>query len=560
MKLRQLFALLLLFTLCVPMMGQSVQAQASQGISIYLDGQRINSDVPPYIIPKVNVTMVPLRVISEGLGAQANWDQSKQTVTIRKPDTNISMTVKQNYATVNGSKVNLDSSVVNKQGRVIVPLRFVSQQLGLQVAWDQPTQTITLQSGNQANSNQLPLPDIVGPENGLYPEYPGNVISPENTNPGFPPNPGVPTTTERSLRGVWVSTVYNLDWPSAASYSNMDKQQQEYIQLLDSIQGMGLNTVFVQVRPSADAFYPSSLVPWSKYLTGTQGKNPGYDPLAFMIEETHKRGMEFHAWFNPFRANVDANTDQLAANHVAKLHPEWIINAKNKLYINPGIPEARQQIIKEIMEVVNRYQIDGVHLDDYFYPSDGVFPDDATFKAYNFNSFATKAEWRRDNINQFVRQLGEAIHSAKPQVQYGISPFGVWRNKSMDSTGSDTKAGVTAYDNMHADVRTWIKQGWIDYVMPQIYWSFSFSAAQYDKLVTWWANEVNGTNVKLYVGHSPYKLGTKEAGWQSAQEIINQLQFNTQFPQVKGDVFFSAKDLRKNPLGIADLLRSYYGK
>ncbi|MBG9787847.1 family 10 glycosylhydrolase [Brevibacillus laterosporus] len=560
MKLRQLFALLLLFTLCVPMTGQSVQAQASQGISIYLDGQRINSDVPPYIIPKVNVTMVPLRVISEGLGAQANWDQSKQTVTIHKPETNISMTVKQNYATVNGARVHLDSSVVNKEGRVIVPLRFVSQELGLQVAWDQPTQTITLQSGNQATSNQGPPPDIVGPGNGLYPGYPGNDISPENTNPGATPIPGSPNATDRSLRGVWVSTVYNLDWPSTASYSNMAKQQLEYIQLLDSMQGMGLNAVFVQVRPAADALYPSALVPWSKYLTGKQGKDPGYDPLAFMIEETHKRGMEFHAWFNPFRANTDAKTDQLAANHVAKVHPEWTINANNKLYINPGIPEARQQIITEIMEVVNRYQIDGVHLDDYFYPSDGVFPDDATFKAYNYNSFATKAEWRRDNINQFVRQLGESIHSSKPQVQYGISPFGVWRNKSMDSTGSDTKAGVTAYDNMHADIRTWIKQGWIDYVMPQIYWSLSFSVAQYDKLVTWWANEVNGTNVKLYVGHSPYKLGTKEAGWQSAQEIINQLQFNTQFPQVKGDVFFSAKDLRKNPLGIADLLRSYYGK
>ncbi|MED1952044.1 family 10 glycosylhydrolase [Brevibacillus centrosporus] len=549
MKLRKWFTLLLMFVLCIPAMGLSVQAQSTPEISIYLDGQQVKSDVAPYILPKVNVTMVPLRVISESLGAEVYWDQNKQTATILKDDTVLSMTVNQAYALVNDGSVPLDASAQNKQGRVMVPLRFVSEQLGLKVSWEQSTRTITLRTDTidiDAPANEevdIPITD--------------QEIDPD---PVPVPVPTMPVDTGGSMRGVWISTVFNLDWPSTGSYNNQTKQQQEYVQLLDELQGMGMNTVFVQVRPSADALYPSSLVPWSKVLTGTQGKNPGYDPLAFMIEETHRRGMEFHAWFNPFRANTDAKTDQLAANHVVKQHPDWIVNSSSKLYINPGIPQARQQIIKEIMEVVSRYDIDGVHLDDYFYPSSGTFNDDATYKAYNSKKIANKADWRRDNINQFVQQLNESIKSAKPGVQFGISPFGVWRNITVDPTGSDTKAGVTAYDNMYADVRTWIKQGWLDYVTPQIYWSMTFAPAQYDKLVTWWSDEVRGTNVKLYIGHSPYKLGTAEAGWQNAQEIINQLDYNALHPEVQGSIFFSAKDLRKNPLGLIQALSSYYSR
>lgn len=545
MKVRKWFLLMLVFVLCIPAMGVSVHAQTSPGISIYLDGQQVKSDVAPYIIPKVNVTMVPLRVISESLGAEVYWDPNTQTVTIIKENTVLSMVVNQSYALVNDSQVRLDASVQIKQGRTMVPLRFVSEQLGLQVNWEQSTKTITLLTGKEAAVTPPPLDIIGGPIN----------PAPPSTNV-----PGTPVTTAGSMRGVWVSTVFNLDWPSSGSYGNQVKQQQEYIKMLDDLQAMGMNAVIVQVRPAADALYPSSLVPWSKFLTGTQGKNPGYDPLAFMVNETHRRGMQFHAWFNPFRANTDAKTDTLAANHVVKKHPDWIVNSGNKLYINPGIPQARQEIIAEVMEVVNKYDIDGVHLDDYFYPSNGTFNDDAAFKAYNSKNFASKADWRRDNINQFVQQLDQAIKSVKPQVQFGISPFGVWRNKAVDPTGSDTKAGVTAYDNMYADVRTWIRQGWVDYVTPQIYWSLSFSAAQYDKLVTWWAGEVRGTNVKLYIGHAPYKLGTTETGWQNSQEIINQLNYNTLVPEVQGSMFFSAKDLRKNPLGLVPRLSEFYSR
>jgi len=541
-SVRKWLTMLLLIAVFAATAGLSGIAQAAQGISIYLNGERLESDVPPYILPQVNVTMVPLRVISEGLGAEVSWVQTVQTATIKQADTVIAMTVDQKYAWVNGTSIPLDASVQNRQGRVMVPLRFVSEQLGLQVNWDQATRTINLLSGEAP-----PPPDVAVPA----------------PVPSQPPAPQPPTSRpadQAELRGVWISTVYNLDWPTTRSYGNPAQQQQEYVQLLDELQAMGMNTVFVQVRPTADAFYPSQMVPWSKFLSGTQGKDPGYDPLVFMIEETHRRGMQFHAWFNPFRANPDAKTDQLAPNHVAKLHPEWIVNGNNKLYINPGIPQARQQIIAEIMEVVNRYDIDGVHLDDYFYPSDGVFPDDATFRIYNSKGFANKDEWRRDNINQFVKELGQAIDRVKPEIMFGISPFGVWRNKAVDPTGSDTQAGVMTYDDMHADVRTWIQHEWIDYIMPQIYWSLSFSRARYDILVNWWANEVKGTRVKLYIGHAPYKLGTKEAGWHSAQEIIHQVEYNKQVPAVEGDVFFSAKDLRRNPLGIADLLTRYYGQ
>ncbi|VTR55009.1 Uncharacterized protein conserved in bacteria [Actinobacillus pleuropneumoniae] len=365
-----------------------------------------------------------------------------------------------------------------------------------------------------------------------------------------------PVSTGDEVRGAWISTVFNLDWPKTKT--SAEQQQASYIALLDSLQEVGINTVYVQVRPAGDALYPSTLVPWSKVLTGIQGADPGYDPVAFMVEETHKRNMEFHAWFNPFRANTDILTASLDPSHVAISHPDWIVNTGKQLYINPGIPEARQHIIDTIMEVVNGYDIDGIHLDDYFYPSNTVFKDDAAYRQYNNGAYANLSDWRRGNINAFVQSLGESIHRVKPDVEYGISPFGVWRNQSVDKTGSDTKAGVTAYDSMYADVRTWIQNGWIDYVAPQIYWSMSNPAADYDKLVDWWAGEVQGTGVDLLIGHAPYKLGTSEIGWQSASEIINQLKYNQNHVEVKGSIFFRADNILSNPLGIKDQLQSYY--
>lgn len=542
MKFRTWFFPFLILLLIWPFSGHT-NAAAARPIEIILDGKVLTSDAPPYIKSKSNVTMVPLRVISEGLGAQVDWLQSSKSVTIIKDGNSIVLRAGSTTAQVNNTAIKLDVSVEINSGRTMVPLRFVGEQLGLQVDWSSAARTITL------ISQKTSIPPVVEPT--------------PTPNPVTPPNEQPPSNGNADeLRGVWISTVINLDWPSKASYGKVDQQKEEYIKLLDEMQDMGLNAVFVQVRPTADAFYPSKLVPWSIYLTGTAGKDPGYDPLAFLIEETHRRGMEFHAWFNPFRASMNADISKLPNNHVVHQHPDWIVKFADKLYINPGIPEARQHIINAIMEVVNGYDIDGVHLDDYFYPSgetaSNKFNDDATMKQYNAKQLS-KGDWRRDNINQFVRDLGQSIHAVKPDVSYGISPFGVWRNKALDITGSDTKAGMTAYDSTYADVRTWIRQEWIDYVTPQLYWSLTRQEVRYDILVNWWAQEVRGTDVKLYIGHSPYKIGTPEIGWQSADEIIRQLEYNERIPEVKGSIFFSAKDLKKNPLGLIPLLKSYFG-
>jgi uncharacterized lipoprotein YddW (UPF0748 family) len=513
---RCLMLLILMFFLTTTMLAPVSFAEPLNDIRLYLDGKRLPTKVAPYIDLQAQVTMVPLRVISESLGAEVMWTQHSRTVDIYREGSHISMSADHQYANVDGRVVELDVSVQLYQSTTMVPVRFIAEEFGIHVSWNPATRSVLMSSNGQIDSGG-------GTE----------------------------------MRGAWISTVYNLDWPSASSYGNVSEQQQEFEQLLDDLLEMGLNTVFVQVRPAGDALYPSSLVPWSKYLTGTQGKDPGYDPLAFMIEAAHDRGMEFHAWFNPFRASTDNKREGLAPQHVVHTHPEWIVEANNRLFINPGIPEARQHIIDAIMEVVTQYHIDGVHLDDYFYPSNTAFPDDASYSAYNPTGL-DRASWRRSNINDFVQQLGASIKRVKPHVEFGISPFGVWRNQSVDPTGSATRASVSAYDDMSADVRTWIQQEWIDYVMPQLYWSMSFEVARYDKLVDWWVQEVAGTNVDLYIGHSPYKIGTQESGWHTAQEIINQLEYNQQYPQIKGSVFFSAKDLRRNPLGIVELLRAYY--
>lgn len=313
---------------------------------------------------------------------------------------------------------------------------------------------------------------------------------------------------KRQLRAAWIATVLNIDWPSKTGLSK-DQQQAEFITLLDRLQAMGINAVIVQVRPTADAFYPSTLNPWSKYLTGTQGVSPDYDPLAFMVQAAHKRNMEFHAWFNPYRVSMDTQLNALVPNHPARQNPDWVVSYGGKLWYDPGIPQVRSHIVDTIKEVVRNYDIDAVHFDDYFYPyPDGTdFPDEQTYLTYGKASFPNKADWRRDNVNRLVKEVNAQIKQLKPHVKFGISPFGIWRNKSTDPSGSDT-SGFQAYDSLYADARTWIRQGWIDYIAPQIYWNIGFPAAAYEKLVPWWANEVKGRATHLYIGHAVYKVGS----------------------------------------------------
>ncbi|MCY8720919.1 glycoside hydrolase family 10 protein [Bacillus sp. S10C12M] len=364
--------------------------------------------------------------------------------------------------------------------------------------------------------------------------------------------------SDRELRAVWIASVLNIDWPSKKGLS-MEDQKQEYIKLLDDVQKMGMNAVIVQIKPTADAFYPSAYGPWSEYLTGVQGKDPGYDPLAFMIEETHKRNLEFHAWFNPYRITMNhTDLNKLSEDHPARKHPDWVAAYGKQLYYHPGIPEARDFIVKGIEEVVKHYDIDAVHMDDYFYPykiAGQEFPDQAQYEQYGKATFSNIDDWRRDNVNRLVKQINQKIKAAKPYVKFGISPFGVWRNAADDPTGSNTKAGVRNYDDLYADTRHWIQEGDIDYIAPQIYWSIGFNAAAYDVLADWWSNEVKNKPVHLYIGQAAYKINNNfDPPWSDPEEYVRQITLNRQLELVKGSMHFSLKDLNKNPLGIKDRL------
>ncbi|MFW5649275.1 MAG: family 10 glycosylhydrolase [Candidatus Alkaliphilus sp. MAG34] len=362
----------------------------------------------------------------------------------------------------------------------------------------------------------------------------------------------------KEFRAAWISTVYNLDWPSKKGLS-LTQQKQEFTYLLDKLKKAGLNSVIVQIKPGADSFYPSEYAPWSEYLTGVQGQNPGYNPLTFMIEETHKRGLEFHAWFNPYRISVKDNMEELAKEHPARKNPDWVVNYGNKLYYNPGIPEVRQFVIDSILEVVKNYNIDGVHLDDYFYPypEKGIdFPDDELYRVSKRFDKETKGQWRRNNINDFIKDLYRSIKKEKANVKFGVSPFGIWRNKSDDPKGSNTQGGITSYDSLYADTKYWVENGWLDYIAPQIYWYFGYDKADYEELVDWWADVVKGHKPHLYIGHAAYKVEAGNTPWGNPLEIINQVKYNRTIPQVKGSIFFRAKSITDNPLGLADKLKN----
>ena len=365
-------------------------------------------------------------------------------------------------------------------------------------------------------------------------------------------------TPTREFRAAWISTVYNLDWPSKKGLSQ-SQQKQEFISLLNKLKKAGLNAVIVQIKPGADSFYPSKYAPWSEYLTGVQGLNPGYNPLTFMIEETHKRGMEFHAWFNPYRVSVKDDMEELAKDHPARKNPDWVVSYGNKLYYNPGISEVRQFVIDSILEVVKNYNIDGVHLDDYFYPypEKGIdFPDDKLYKANKRFGGETKGQWRRNNINDFIENLYKSIKREKANIKFGVSPFGIWRNKADDPKGSDTKGGITSYDSLYADTKYWVENGWLDYIAPQIYWHFGYDRADYGVLVDWWVNLTRGYKAHLYIGHAAHKVEKGDTPWGNPLEIINQIQYNRAIPEVKGSIFFRARSIVNNPLGLTDKLEN----
>ena len=400
--------------------------------------------------------------------------------------------------------------------------------------------------------------------------------------------------SKRQFRGTWVATVHNLDIPVAASVSEF---KSEFNAILDTMQEWNMNALIFQVRPALDAFYPSAINPWSQFLSGRQGafpvwetEVPGWDPLEWMVAETHKRGMEFHAWFNPFRVTaanyrwislpgfssseiVAMETTELiralnsggllADNNFAVLNPHYVYRFNGRLYLDPGIPAVRRHVVESIREVIENYDIDAVHFDDYFYPYPAgqlvfgeIGEDRATFERYGLESFPDTREgieaWRRENITSLIVDVRRAINEENQKsgraIQFGISPFGIWEHRQNDPRGSNTPLGSlrTFSGSVFSDTRLWVREELIDYIIPQIYWSFDLGAAPYAELVRWWAEVVQGVNVNLYIGHANYRhldSAPALAAWMNPAEIINQLRYNQQHEQVKGAAFFRFRRL-----------------
>jgi uncharacterized lipoprotein YddW (UPF0748 family) len=361
---------------------------------------------------------------------------------------------------------------------------------------------------------------------------------------------------KREFRAAWIATVSNIDWPSKPGLTSI-QQQKEYTDRLNQLEKLGCNAVIVQVRPASDALYKSSLEPWSRFLTGRQGQPPFplYDPLEFMVEEAHKRNMEFHAWFNPFRALTDSKKNPNPADHYTKKHPQWLVHHGGKGYLNPGLPEAREYVINVIMDVVKRYNIDGVHIDDYFYPYTipGVeFNDAAAFQKYK-QHFTNRGDWRRNNVNLFVSTLSSNIREEKPYVKFGISPFGVWRNASQDPKGSATRAGQTCYDDLCSDILLWMQKGWIDYCAPQLYWERRHKAAPFEVLLPWW--EENSFGRHIYYGLGVYRMvGATKAPWNSTRELTGQVDDIRGTAATPGFIYYSSSSFDKIYLPITDSL------
>ncbi|MFK7968835.1 MAG: glycoside hydrolase family 10 protein [Bacteroidia bacterium] len=359
---------------------------------------------------------------------------------------------------------------------------------------------------------------------------------------------------KHEFRGVWVATFANLDWPSAKGLS-VAAQKAEYIELLDRIEATGFNAIFVQVRPSGDALYESSYEPWSEFLTGTQGQHPGYDPLPFLIEEAHKRGLEFHAWLNPFRAVSHTRFREIASDHISLRYPDWFITHGTIKYFNPGVPAVRDYLSCVVLEVAEKYEVDGIHFDDYFYPyplPKTTIDDQQSFKQYSAGDIEI-ANWRRKNINAFIYQVSDSLKKRARHVKFGVSPPAVWRNKHTDDLGSQTHARLTAYDNLYADSRHWLQSGWVDYLAPQCYHHHRFSEARYPALVDWWNAHTYGRHV--YIGHAAYKV--KEGrwpAWRRPEELPNQIAQTRQSEHIQGGIMYRAKSLYGNPRGFTKQL------
>lgn len=366
---------------------------------------------------------------------------------------------------------------------------------------------------------------------------------------------------KREMRGAWIATVANIDWPEKDVF-DATEQQRQLVAILDTLMKNKINAVVFQVRPTADALYQSSLEPWSHWVTGTQGTppNPYYDPLAFVIEEAHARCIDVHVWLNPYRVTNKMDTSILSSNHIFRHRPELFLQYGDKWYFDPGLDETRAFLNQVVADVVKRYDIDAIHFDDYFYPykiKGKDFPDNNTFKKHP-RGFTDKEAWRRNNVDMVIAELQQTIKSIKPWVEFGISPFGVWRNKSNDPRGSDTQAGAQNYDDLYADILKWLEEGTIDYVAPQLYWEIGKKVADYEVLAKWWSDNSYGRN--LYIGLYASQLTNPHApmAWRKPNELARQMRLNTQYPQIDGCMLYSTQAIMKNPQGLCDSLQQVF--
>ncbi|RYY94787.1 MAG: T9SS type A sorting domain-containing protein [Chitinophagaceae bacterium] len=367
------------------------------------------------------------------------------------------------------------------------------------------------------------------------------------------------------VRGAWITTYAGLDWPVR---SQTPAQQRSALQAqLDHHRATGINTVYFQVRGQSDAFYQSSLEPWSYDLTGAQGvaPNPLWDPLQFALEQSRQRGFEFHAWINPFRAVANTanagNNTLYSAGHISRTQPSWMLTVGTVQIINPGIPAARAHIISVITDILRRYDVDGIHFDDYFYPSGTINDDDAyTADPRGFpNTTTGRADWRRDNINLFIQAVYDSVRTIKPWVKFGVSPSGIYRSSTDPSVGSNTSAGALQhYSSSYADSKKWLQQGWVDYVAPQLYWYRGQPGSDYDVLVPWWNNNASGRHI--YIGIAAYKVNdpAQGANWAAPGQVPGQVRMNRSdlYPNVQGSLFFRTQHLVANALGFRDSLKN----
>ena len=369
------------------------------------------------------------------------------------------------------------------------------------------------------------------------------------------------------LRGVWVSTVANIDFPSRPGIS-VAQMKQEADTYLDTAKALGFNAIIFQTRPMGDAMYPSKIYPWSGFLTGKQGEAPaeGFDPLKYWIDGAHARGMQLHAWCNPYRVTHGRITkDDLDPNNPAVLNPEWTFERDGRMFLDPGIPEVRQLVISGLVEIVTNYDVDGVHFDDYFYPARNMDEDAETFKKYG-GEFTSIEEWRRNNVDLLVKEIHEAVKNANPKALWGISPAGIWANQGNDPArlqhpeGSATRGNSTYYA-LFADTKKWVEEGWLDYIVPQIYWHIGFEIADFITLADWWDNVCAGTNVKLYIGMAAYRVdpnSTTAEAWKTPDELIRQLDYLKTKPNVNGFVMFTMNRLKAGT-AVNKALTEYFG-